>query len=78
MLRLHIVLLILCSRWKGLSDPDSVPPKSEKGLVDLFREIRGTVGEEAQIVQVVFPNPPIVMQVFLQRVFAQSVSEGCT
>jgi len=61
--------------WKVLSDPDSVSPKSEKGLVDLFREIRGTVGEEAQIVQVVFPNPPIVMQVFLQRVFAQSIQQ---
>jgi hypothetical protein len=42
--------------------------------MDLFVEIRSTVGQEAQIVQAVFPNPPFVMQVFLQRVFAQSVS----
>lgn len=28
---------------------------------------------ESQIVKAVFPNPPVVMQVFLQRVFAQSV-----
>lgn len=41
----------------------------------LFTEIRSTVGQEAQIVQAVFPNPSLVMQVFLQRVFAQSVSE---
>jgi hypothetical protein len=41
--------------------------------MDLFVEIRSTVGQEAQIVQAVFPNPPFVMQVFLQRVFAQSV-----
>ena len=58
---------------KTLPDPDVSPPRLEKGLSDLFREIRSTVGEEAQIVQVVFPNPPLVMQVFLQRVFAQSV-----
>ena len=28
---------------------------------------------EAQIVKAVFPNPSVVMQVFLQRIFAQSV-----
>ncbi|THH12213.1 hypothetical protein EW145_g135 [Phellinidium pouzarii] len=61
--------------WKTLSDPDSMPPKNEKGLRELFKEIRATVGEEAQIVQVVFPNPPLVMQVFLQRVFAQSIQQ---
>ncbi|EJD01579.1 exocyst complex protein [Fomitiporia mediterranea MF3/22] len=61
--------------WKTLNDPDSTPPRSEKGLQELFKEIRATVGEEAQIVQVVFPNPPLVMQVFLQRVFAQSIQE---
>jgi len=32
-----------------------------------------TVGQEAQIVTAVFPNPSLVMQVFLQRVFAQVV-----
>lgn len=63
-------------RWDVLPDPDVTPPKTEKGLADLFVEIRSTVGQEAQIVQAVFPNPPFVMQVFLQRVFAQSVS--CT
>lgn len=41
--------------------------------MDLFSEIRATVDTEAQIVKAVFPNPPVVMQVFLQRVFAQSV-----
>ncbi|KAI5119514.1 hypothetical protein M0805_002450 [Coniferiporia weirii] len=61
--------------WKTLSDFDSTPPKNERGLQELFKEIRATVGEEAQIVQVVFPNPPLVMQVFLQRVFAQSIQQ---
>ena len=63
----------LLSRWETLPDPDSGPPKKEPGLADLFAEIRTTVAQEAQIVQAVFPNPPMVMQVFLQRVFAQSV-----
>lgn len=74
--RLQLILIIdtdPCS-WDALPNPDNPPPKIEKGLMDLFVEIRSTVGQEAQIVQAVFPNPPFVMQVFLQRVFAQSVS----
>lgn len=63
----------LFDRWNLLPDPDTSPPKSEAGLTDLFLEIRATVDTEAQIVKAVFPNPPVVMQVFLQRVFAQSV-----
>ncbi|OJT10352.1 Exocyst complex component SEC10, partial [Trametes pubescens] len=59
--------------WGALPDPDAPPPVSEPGLQDLFVEIRTTVGQEAQIVQAVFPNPAYVMQVFLQRVFAQSI-----
>ncbi|KAH9939976.1 exocyst complex component Sec10 [Amylocystis lapponica] len=61
------------SLWQDLPDPDVSPPITESGLRELFQEIRTTVGQEAQIVQAVFPNPPFVMQVFLQRVFAQSV-----
>ncbi|KAI9066419.1 exocyst complex protein [Trametes sanguinea] len=59
--------------WETLPDPDAPPPVSETGLQELFAEIRTTVGQEAQIVQAVFPNPAYVMQVFLQRVFAQSI-----
>jgi hypothetical protein len=61
------------SRWRSLADPNSIPPKNESSLTELLLEIRATVGQEAQIVQAVFPNPSLVMQVFLQRVFAQSV-----
>lgn len=61
-------------RWNALGDPDASPPKTELGLSELFSEIRTTVDTETQIVKAVFPNPPVVMQVFLQRVFAQSVS----
>lgn len=60
-------------RWNLIPDPNSSPPKNEVGLTTLFAEIRQTVDTEAQIVKAVFPNPPVVMQVFLQRIFAQSV-----
>lgn len=64
----------LFRRWESIQDPDAAVPTTESGLTALFTEIRNTVGQEAQIVQAVFPNPSLVMQVFLQRVFAQSVS----
>lgn len=70
-------LTINVFRWDALPDPNEIPPKNETSLKDLLGEIRATVGQEAQIVQAVFPNPPFVMQVFLQRVFAQSVSTRC-
>ncbi|GAA5996984.1 exocyst subunit SEC10 [Rhodotorula paludigena] len=59
--------------WESLPDPDSSAPKDEPGLASLYEEIRVTVGQEAQIVTAVFPNPAVVMQVFLQRVFAQVI-----
>ncbi|KAI0082415.1 exocyst complex protein [Panus rudis PR-1116 ss-1] len=61
--------------WDTIPDPDARPPTTEPGLAELFQEIRATVGQEVQIVQAVFPNPPFVMQVFLQRVFAQSIQQ---
>ncbi|THV08349.1 exocyst complex component Sec10 [Dendrothele bispora CBS 962.96] len=61
--------------WQTISNPDESPSKTEKGLTELFDEIRSTVDTEAQIVKAVFPNPPVVMQVFLQRVFAQSIQQ---
>lgn len=59
--------------WQTLADPDALPPQSEHSLALLFAEIRTTVEQEAQIISAVFPNPPLVMSTFLQRVFAQSV-----
>ena len=56
-----------------LPDPDALAPKTEPKLAALFAEIRTTVDQEAQIIQAVFPQPAVVMQVFLQRVFAQVV-----
>ena len=73
------IVMVKCSyttRWRLLADPDTVPPKNESSLTELLVEIRATVGQEAQIVQVVFPNPSFAMQVLLQRVFAQSVITG--
>ncbi|KAF8318148.1 exocyst complex component Sec10 [Clavulina sp. PMI_390] len=59
--------------WSSLEDPNAPVPKDEPGLTKLFGEIRYTVDQEYRIIQAVFPNPPVVMQVFLQRVFAQSI-----
>ncbi|KAG9097375.1 Exocyst complex component 5 [Ceratobasidium sp. 370] len=61
--------------WQTLADPYASAPKKEPGLSDMFAQIRATVEQEAQIIQAVFPNPPIVMQVFLQRVFAQLIQQ---
>lgn len=61
-------------RWEALPDPNSLPPKNEPKLAALYSDLRDKVSEEASIIQAVFPNPPLVMQVFLQRVFAQVVS----
>lgn len=61
------------SRWGPLPDPDASPPTHEPGLSKLCDSIRKTVEEEVKIVEHVFPNPGTVIQIFLQRVFAQSV-----
>lgn len=59
--------------WSTISNPDVQTPSNEPSLTALANEIRDTVEQEAQIIQAVFPNPAVVMQVFLQRVFAQSI-----
>ncbi|KAL7418599.1 Exocyst complex component 5 [Cryptotrichosporon argae] len=61
--------------WKSVGDPDANPPASEPGLDALFKDIRETVSQEVQIVKAVFPNPTAVMEVFLQRVFAQVIQQ---
>ncbi|EIW65486.1 hypothetical protein TREMEDRAFT_46166, partial [Tremella mesenterica DSM 1558] len=61
--------------WSTIGDPDSPPPTSEPGMEALFKEIRSTVAQEAQIVKAVFPSPIAVMQVFLQRIFAQVIQQ---
>ncbi|BEI80543.1 hypothetical protein CcaverHIS002_0110720 [Cutaneotrichosporon cavernicola] len=59
--------------WRSIGDPDTLPPDSEPGLTVMFKSIRDTVSQEAQIVKAVFPNPSAVLQVFLQRTFAQVI-----
>lgn len=59
-----------------LSNPFVPPPEVDTSLVKLYDDIRITVRKEARIISTVFPQPASVMQVFLQRVFAQSVSRN--
>lgn len=61
--------------WRTIGDPDTPPPTTEPGLTALFKSIRHTVSQEAQIVKAVFPDPSAVLQVFLQRVFAQVIQQ---
>ncbi len=61
--------------WRSIGDPDTPPPTTEPGLTTLFKSIRHTVSQEAQIVKAVFPNPSAVLQVFLQRTFAQVIQQ---
>ena len=60
-------------RLEKLSDPDVDPQGPEPGLVNLIKEIRAVVNQEASIIGDVFPHPSTVIQVFLQRIFMQSV-----
>ena len=73
----NVLLLITFSviriSWNDLSNPEIAPPPLDKGLANLYQEIRETVRQEAEIINAVFPNPMGVMQVFLQRIFAQLV-----
>ncbi|CAO3675747.1 unnamed protein product [Umbelopsis vinacea] len=64
---------ILADYQQDISDPFVSPPEVDTSLVKLYDDIRITVRREAEIITAVFPNPVIVMQVFLQRVFAQSI-----
>ncbi|CAG8792379.1 12066_t:CDS:2, partial [Racocetra fulgida] len=57
--------------WSDLPNPQVPPPPVDQGLVNLYQEIRTTVKQEAEVINVVFPDPVGVMQVFLQRIFAQ-------
>ncbi|KAI8388105.1 exocyst complex component Sec10-like protein [Radiomyces spectabilis] len=56
-----------------LSDPNMAPPEVDTSLVKLYDDIRITARREAEIISDVFPQPAMVMQVFLQRTFAQSI-----
>jgi len=59
--------------WDSLADPNQAAPKTEPQLAALYSDIRDQISQEAQIIEAVFPHPVVVMQVFLQRVFAQVI-----
>ncbi|KAI9013349.1 exocyst complex component Sec10-like protein [Phycomyces nitens] len=59
----------------NLSDPNIPPPEVDTSLVKLYDDIRITVRKEVEIISNVFPQPATVMQVFLQRIFEQSIQD---
>ncbi|KAF9582414.1 Exocyst complex component 5 [Lunasporangiospora selenospora] len=58
---------------ENLTDPVAEIPPIDAGLIKLYDDIRSTVEQEAEIISMVFPNPAAVFQVFIQRVFGQSI-----
>jgi hypothetical protein len=48
-------------------------PKLDRALSSLFNTINRTVEEEWQTMSAVFPNSMSVLQLFVQRIFAQTV-----
>jgi hypothetical protein len=60
-------------RLEKLSDPDAEPLGPEPSLLNLCDEILAIVQDEGAIIGDVFPHPSTVIQVFLQRIFQQSV-----
>lgn len=73
MTNLTKTIVLNIESWNDLPNPQVPPPAVDQGLVELYKEIRATVKQEAEIINAVFPNPINVMQVFLQRIFAQLV-----
>lgn len=59
--------------WEALADPNKPAPRSEPELAALYSDIRDQISQEAQIIEAVFPQPAVVMRVFLERVFAQVI-----
>ncbi|KAG0253037.1 Exocyst complex component 5 [Mortierella polycephala] len=60
---------------EDLTDPLAAVPPIDAGLIKLYEDIRTTVDQEAEIISMVFPNPAAVFQVFIQRVFGQSIQQ---
>lgn len=60
---------------EDLTNPVAAIPPIDAGLIKLFDDIRTTVDQEAEIISMVFPNPAAVFQVFIQRVFEQSIQQ---
>ncbi|KAG0242345.1 Exocyst complex component 5, partial [Actinomortierella wolfii] len=56
-----------------LADPEAPIPPVDAVLVKLYDDIRKTVLDEAEIISMVFPNPAAVFQVFVQRIFGQTI-----
>ncbi|KAG9066673.1 Exocyst complex component 5 [Linnemannia hyalina] len=60
---------------EDLTNPVAAIPPIDAGLIKLYDDIRTTVDQEAEIISMVFPNPAAVFQVFIQRVFEQSIQQ---
>ena len=56
------------------ADYEAEVPALDRMLDRLYQDVRRTIEKEWIMISLVFPNAVAVMQLFVQRIFAQSVS----
>jgi exocyst complex component 5 len=61
--------------WDRIADPDAEPPGVEPGLQALIDEVKITAQQESWVIKRAFPVPEEILNIFLQRIFQQSVSK---
>lgn len=60
---------------KELADPNNSEPQFDHVTEELCSEVVSVVNTETEIIKRVFKEPVVVLQVFLQRVFAQRIQQ---
>jgi exocyst complex component 5 len=60
--------------WDRIADPDAEPPGVEPGLQAVIDEVKITMQQESWVIKRAFPVPEEILNIFLQRIFQQSVS----
>ncbi|ORX45540.1 exocyst complex component Sec10 [Hesseltinella vesiculosa] len=59
----------------ALANPYIHPPEVDTSVIKLYDAVRMTIRREAEIISAVFPQPTLVIEVFLHRIFAQSIQD---
>jgi hypothetical protein len=61
--------------WDRIADPDADPPGVEPGLQAIIDEVKITVQQESWVMKRAFPVPDEILNIFLQRIFQQSIQQ---
>jgi len=62
------------ARWDRIADPDAEAPGVEPGLQALCDEVKITAQNESYTIKRGFPVPDEILNIFIQRLFQQSVN----